>query len=208
VRAAAAWGNAVQSILIGIDNVSAFIGKLFAWCILILTFAICYEVFARYLFRAPTSWAFDVSYMLYGTLFMMAGAYTLSRNGHVRADFAYRLLRPRQQAALDLTLYVVFFVPAMIGMIVYGWDFFVQSYWQNEASSVSPNGPYVWPFKFVIPLAGALVLLQGVAEMIRCFVCFREGDFPPKAHDVKEMEEIVLELAAAKNRAAAQGAAP
>jgi TRAP-type mannitol/chloroaromatic compound transport system permease small subunit len=193
----------VQAILIGIDRVSAFLGKLFAWCILILTFAICYEVFARYLFRAPTTWAFDVSYMLYGTLFMMAGAYTLSRNGHVRADFAYRLLRPRQQAALDLTLYVVFFLPAMIGMIVYGWGFFVQSYWQNEASSVSPDGPLIWPFKFIIPLAGVSVLLQGLAEMARCFVCFREGDFPPKAHDVREMEEIVLELAAAKNKGAA-----
>jgi TRAP-type mannitol/chloroaromatic compound transport system permease small subunit len=193
----------VQSILIGIDRVSAFIGKLFAWCILILTFAICYEVFARYLFRAPTSWAFDVSYMLYGTLFMMAGAYTLSRNGHVRADFAYRLLRPRQQAALDLTLYLLFFLPAMIGLIVYGWDFFRQSYWQNEASSISPNGPYVWPFKFIIPFAAATVLLQGVAEMARCVVCFREGDFPPKAHDVREMEEIVLELAAAKHKGSA-----
>jgi len=193
----------VQAILIGIDRVSAFTGKLFAWCILILTFAICYEVFARYLFRAPTSWAFDVSYMLYGTLFMMAGAYTLSRNGHVRADFAYRLLRPRQQAALDLTLYLLFFLPAMIGMIIYGWGFFVQSYWQNEASSVSPAGPLIWPFKFVIPLAATTVLLQGLAEMARCVVCFREGDFPPKAHDVREMEEIVLELAAAKNKGSA-----
>jgi TRAP-type mannitol/chloroaromatic compound transport system permease small subunit len=193
----------LQNVLVGIDRLSSVVGKLFAWCILALTFAICYEVFARYLFRAPTTWAFDVSYMLYGTLFMMAGAYTLCRNGHVRADFAYRLLRPRQQAALDLTLYIVFFMPAMIGMIVYGWDFFLQSYHQNEASSVSPDGPYVWPFKFVIPAAATLVLIQGLAEMARCVVCFREGDFPPKAHDVREMEEIVLELAAAKNKGAA-----
>jgi TRAP-type mannitol/chloroaromatic compound transport system permease small subunit len=200
----------VQPILIGIDQFSAFIGKLFAWCIVALTGAICYEVFARYIFRAPTGWAFDVSYMLYGTLFMMAGAYTLSRNGHVRADFAYRLLRPRQQAALDLVLYLVFFIPAMVGMIVYGWDFFLQSLRQNEASSVSPTGPLVWPFKFVIPAAAALVLLQGLAEMVRCLVCFRDGDFPPKAHDVREMEEIVLELTQAKLRegqAPAQGAA-
>jgi TRAP-type mannitol/chloroaromatic compound transport system permease small subunit len=132
---------------------------------------------------------------------MMAGAYTLSRNGHVRADFAYRLLRPRQQAALDLTLYLLFFLPAMIGMIIYGWDFFVQSYWQNEASSVSPDGPLIWPFKFIIPLAAATVLLQGLAEIARCVVCLREGDFPSKAHDVREMEEIALELARAKQRA-------
>ncbi|WP_137180213.1 TRAP transporter small permease subunit [Roseomonas sp. AR75] len=188
----------MNTLLLSIDRVSSFVGKAFAWLIVGLTGAICYEVFARYLFRAPTSWAFDVSYMLYGTLFMMAGAYTLCRNGHVRADFAYRLLRPRQQAAIDLALYFLFFLPAMIGLIVFGWDFFLQSYHQREASSVSPTGPYVWPFKFVIPAAAALVLLQGIAEIIRCFICFREGDFPPKAHDVREMEEIVMELAKAK----------
>lgn len=191
----------MQSILLSIDRLSTFVGKVFAWCIILLTGAICYEVFARYLFRAPTSWAFDVSYMLYGTLFMMAGAYTLCRNGHVRADFAYRLLRPRQQAALDLALYLLFFLPAILGLIFFGWDFFLQSFRQNEASSVSPDGPYIWPFKFVIPLAGTLVLLQGLAEIARCLICFRDGDFPPKAHDVKEMEEIMLELAARRRAA-------
>lgn len=182
----------MQAILLGIDRLSGFIGKLFAWCILVLTAVICYEVFARYLFRAPTGWAYDVSYMLYGTLFMMAGAYTLSRNGHVRADFAYRLLPPRRRAALDLTLYLAFFMPALLGMLYFGWNFFLASYGQNEASSVSPTGPYIWPFKFVIPFASALVLLQGMAETARCVICLRDGEFPPRDDDVREMEEVAL----------------
>jgi len=193
----------VQDILLGIDRFSAFIGKLFAWCIVALTGAICYEVFARYLFRAPTGWAFDVSYMLYGTLFMMAGAYTLSRGGHVRADFGYRMLPPHRQALLDLTLYVIFFLPAIIGLIIYGWDFFVASFRQNEASSVSPTGPLVWPFKFVIPFAGTVVLVQGIAEMIRCWICIKTGEWPQKMHDVQEMEDLVLEQARARQQSAA-----
>ncbi len=186
----------MQAILLGIDRLSSFFGKLFAWCILVLTAVICYEVFARYLFRNPSGWAFDVSYMLYGTLFMMAGAYTLCRNGHVRADFAYRLLPARRRAALDLALYLIFFMPAMLGMLYFGWHFFLISYAQNEASSVSPTGPYIWPFKFVIPFASLLVLLQGVAEVIRCIICLRDGDFPPREHDVRELEELALERAA------------
>jgi TRAP-type mannitol/chloroaromatic compound transport system permease small subunit len=191
----------VQAILLGIDRLSSLTGKLFAWCILLLTGVICYEVFARYLFRAPTGWAFDVSYMLYGTLFMMAGAYTLCRNGHVRADFAYRLLSAPRRAALDLTLYLVFFLPAMLGMVYFGWRFFLISYGQNEASSVSPTGPYIWPFKFVIPVASALVLLQGLAEIARCVICLRDGEFPARDHDVREMEEVALERASSQHGA-------
>jgi TRAP-type mannitol/chloroaromatic compound transport system permease small subunit len=198
----------VHAIVLGIDRLSSFFGKLFAWCILILTAVICYEVVARYYFRNPTGWAFDVSYMLYGTLFMMAGAYTLCRNGHVRADFAYRLMSARRRATLDLTLYILFFLPAMLGMLYFGWNFFLISYMQNEASSVSPTGPYIWPFKFVIPLASLLVLVQGVAEMLRCVICLRTGDFPPREHDVKEMEELALERAAQQRQAqAASGGA-
>jgi len=191
----------VQAILLAVDRFSAFIGKLFAWLILALTLAICYEVFARYLFRAPTSWAFDVSYMLYGTLFMMAGAYTLSRGGHVRADFAYRLAPPRGQAGLDLTLYILFFLPAMIGMIIYGWDFFLLSLAQNEQSSISPDGPLVWPFKFVISFAAVVVLIQGFAEIARCVICLREGAWPQKLNDVEEMEVLALEVARQKYEA-------
>lgn len=199
----------MQGILLGIDRISTGFGKLFAWCVLLLTIVICYEVFARYLFRSPSGWAFDVSYMLYGTTFMMAGAYTLCRNGHVRADFAYRLMPVRWRAGLDLTLYLIFFLPAMIGMLYFGWHFFALSYAQNEASSVSPTGPYIWPFKFVIPLASALVLLQGLAEIARCIICLRDGDFPPRDSDVREMEEVALEQAAKQygNKPAHGGAA-
>ncbi|NKE46804.1 TRAP transporter small permease subunit [Roseomonas frigidaquae] len=185
----------MQAVLLTVDRFSALIGKVFAWLILALTLAICYEVFARYLFRAPTSWAFDVSYMLYGTLFMMAGAYTLSRGGHVRADFAYRLAPPRVQAGLDLALYILFFLPAMIGMIIYGWDFFLISLGQNEQSSVSPDGPLIWPFKFVICFAAVVVLIQGFAEIARCVICLREGEWPQKLNDVEEMEVLALEAA-------------
>ncbi|WP_240048223.1 TRAP transporter small permease subunit [Crenalkalicoccus roseus] len=186
----------LQPLLLTVDRISAAVGKLFAWLIVVLTGAICYEVFARYLFRAPTTWAFDVSYMLYGTLFMCAGAYTLSRNGHVRADFMYRLLPPRRQAALDLALYILFFFPAMLALVWFGWQFFEISFHQNERSAFSPEGPLIWPFKFVIPAVGVLMLLQGAAETARCVICLRQGHWPPKLSDVEEMEVLTIKRAA------------
>lgn len=186
----------VQSLLLTADRISTATGKAFAWLIVALTGVICYEVFARYFFRAPTTWAFDVSYMLYGTLFMCAGAYTLSRGGHVRADFLYRLMAPRRQAALDLILYVIFFVPAMLALVYYGWDFFAQSYHQDERSSFSPDGPLIWPFKFVIPAMGVLMLVQGAAEMVRCVVALRTGAWPRRLSDVEETEVVTVQRAA------------
>jgi len=191
----------MQPILLAIDRVSALAGKAGGWAILVLTAAICYEVFARYLFRAPTSWAYDVSYMLYGALFMLAGAYTLSRNGHVRADFIYRSLSPRRQAMLDLPLYLAFFVPGMLALIWFGWTFFELSYVQNERSSVSPTGPLIWPYKFLIPFCGALMLIQGVAEMIRCVIAIRTGAWPDKLADVEETETKAIALAEAQRAA-------
>lgn len=188
----------MQSFLLTIDKISNFFGKAFAWSIVILTFAITYEVFSRYVFRAPTTWAFDVSYILYGTLFMMAGAYAMARNGHVRGDFLYRNFSPRQQAGLDLALWLLFFYPAMIAMIWKGWDFFAQSYFQNERSAFSPQGPVIWPFKFLIPFVGCLMSIQGIAEVIRCVLCIRDGDWPQRLHDVEEMEKLILERAAAE----------
>jgi TRAP-type mannitol/chloroaromatic compound transport system permease small subunit len=193
----------MQRLLIGIDRISAFAGKTAGWAIVVLTAVICYEVFARYLFRAPTSWAYDTSYILYGTLFMLAGAYTLSRGGHVRADFLYRSLSPRGQAMIDLPLYVLFFIPGIVALIWFGWGFFHISYLQNERSSVTPDGPLIWPFKFLIPLSGALMLLQGIAEMIRCVITLRTGAWPEKLADVEEMENQALALAAAQQAAEA-----
>jgi len=184
-----------QPLMLTIDRFSTFIGKTFAWLIVVLTLAICYEVFARYLFRAPTTWAFDVSYMLYGTMFMCAGGYTLSRGGHVRADFLYRMAPVRAQAMLDFCLYLLFFFPAMAALAWYGWDFFAQSWHQNERSAFSPAGPFIWPFKFVIPAVGLLMILQGIAETMRCIAAYRTGRWPPRLGDVQEVEEVALRQA-------------
>ena len=185
----------VQRVLHTIDGISTWVGKTFAWCILLLTFTTSYEVFARYMFGAPTDWAFDASYMLYGTLFMMAGAYTLSRNGHVRGDFLYRAWRPRTQATSDLILYVLFFFPGMLAFIYSGYSFAKLSYMMNEHSAASPDGPIVWPFKWLIPIVGCLMVLQGIVEVIRCIICIRTGEWPKRLHDVEETEKIMLEEA-------------
>ena len=182
----------MQRLLLGIDRLSTFVGQAFAWCILLLTAVVTYEVVARYAFRAPTTWGYDVSYMLYGTLFMMAGAYALSRNGHVRGDFLYRMLSPRRQAWLDGVLYLVFFFPAIFAFMVAGWHFFEDSYRQNERSMFSPTGPVIWPFKLLIPVVGLLLLLQGLVEFVRCLHCIRDGVWPPRLSDVEEMDQLIL----------------
>lgn len=188
----------MQRLLLSIDLLSTRVGQLFAWCILLLTGVIAYEVFVRYVFRAPTTWGYDVSYMLYGTLFMMAGAYALSRNGHVRGDFLYRNFRPTVQAGLDLTLYILFFFPAILAFMISGWSFFAQSLAQNERSMFSPSGPVIWPFKFLIPLVGLLLLLQGLVEVVRCIRCLRDGAWPARLSDVEELEAQILAEAEAK----------
>lgn len=195
----------MQAFLIGIDKFNTFVGKLFAWVIVILTVAICYEVFCRYALRSPTSWAYDVSYILYGTLFMMAGAYTLSRNGHVRGDFLYRNWPPKRQAAVDLVLYFLFFFPGIIALIYSGWGYFYLSYLLNEHSSFSPDGPMIWPFKGLIPITGVLMFMQGVVEVIRCIITLRTGVWPDRLHDVEEMEKLILDEAANKADAEAIG---
>ena len=171
----------MERILHGVDAVSAFAGKAFAWLIVVLTAIICYDVAARYLFRAPTSWAFDGAYILYGSLFMMAGAYTLSRNGHVRGDVLYGFFPPRVQAALDLVLYVLFFLPG-IGALAWAGIEFAQFSWSlREHSSTMAGGPPLYHFKALIPIAGGLVLLQGLAEIIRCIQCIKTGELAPAA---------------------------
>jgi TRAP-type mannitol/chloroaromatic compound transport system permease small subunit len=189
----------LQSVLLGIDRLSAFMGKAFAWCIIALTGVVVYEIIMRYVFRAPTSWAYDVSYMLYGTLFMMAGAYALSRNGHVRGDFLYRNFRPANQARLDLVLYVLFFFPAIFAFMISGWSFAHISFLQNERSMFSPTGPVIWPFKFLIPVVGVLLLLQGVVEVVRCIRCIRTGEWPERLSDVEELEQQILAAAAERD---------
>jgi TRAP-type mannitol/chloroaromatic compound transport system permease small subunit len=195
----------MQRFLLAVDTLNTFIGKLFAWTIVILTLAICYEVFCRYVLRAPTTWAYDASYMLYGTLFMMAGAYTLARNGHVRGDFLYRNWPVKRQAQVDLVLYFLFFFPGIIALIYSGWQYFYLSYLLNEHSSFSPDGPMIWPFKGLIPITGVLMFLQGVVEVVRCTIALRTGQWPERLHDVEEMEKMILEEAANKSDAEAIG---
>jgi len=178
-----------------VDRINTFIGKTVSWAIVVLTLAVCYEVFARYVLRAPTAWAFDASYMLYGLLFMVAGPYTLARNNHVRGDFLYRSWPLRRQASMDLVLYFLFFFPGILALIYAGIPFMQMSWLMNEHSMNSPSGPPIYPFKALIPIAGALMALQGIAEVIRCVVCLRTGAWPPRLHDVEETEKIILQQA-------------
>lgn len=184
-----------ERLLYVVDALSTAFGKVFGWSIFILTFSTSYEVFARYMFGAPTDWAFDASYMLYGTLFMMAGAYALSRNAHVRGDFIYRAWPPRRQAFMDIILYFLFFFPGMLAFIYAGYNYAELSRRFNEHSSASPAGPIIWPFKWLIPIVGVLMVMQGVVEVIRCIVTLRTGQWPTRLHDVEELEKVILEEA-------------
>jgi TRAP-type mannitol/chloroaromatic compound transport system permease small subunit len=185
----------VQSVLHTVDGISTWIGKLFSWLIIGLMAVVCIEVFKRYILNAPTAWIFDAENMLYGTLFMMCGAYTLAQNAHVRGDFLYSSMRPRMQAGLDLSLYILFFIPGIAALIYSGWTFAAESWQINEHSTVTADGPPVWQFKFIIPFAGAFVMLQGVAEIIRCVVCLRTGEWPSRLKDVTEIDVVEEQLA-------------
>ena len=182
----------MNKFLFFIDSLSTWVGKAFAWLILLLTLGVSYEVTVRYVFRAPTTWAFDVSYISYGAMFLMAGAYTLVRNQHVRADMLYRTWQPRMQASLDLTLYILFFLPAVAAFIYAGWNYAQMSIRFREVSIFSPAGVPVFPLKALIPLTGVFLLLQGIAEIIRCLMCIRQNSWPARLHDVEETESIIL----------------
>jgi len=194
-----AENNLVSRTLLAVDRFSTLVGQVFSWTILLLTFAIVYEVFARRFFSAPTNWGYDAQYMLYGTLFMFAGAYALSRNGHVRGDFLYRMMAPRRQATLDLMLYILFFFPAIFAFMVAGFHFFELSFIQNERSMFSPSGPIIWPFKAIIPIVGFIMLLQGLVEVVRCVRAIRSGEWPKRLSDVEELDQIILAQAAEKS---------
>ena len=182
----------MRNVLFMIDRLSTGVGKAFGWCIVVLTLAISYEVFVRYVLRAPTQWAYDISYIMYGALFLMAGAYTLSRNGHVRGDVIYRLFPVRVQATIDLVLYLIFYFPGVSALVYSGWLFGMRSWGFNELSIFSPAGVPVYPLKLLIPVAGVFLFLQGAAEVIRCVICLRTGEWPRRLHDVEEMETIIL----------------
>jgi TRAP-type mannitol/chloroaromatic compound transport system permease small subunit len=177
-----------------VDEFSYWSGKAFSWLIVALTFVVSTEVFKRYILNAPTAWIFDFNNMLYGTLFMMCGGYTLALAGHVRADFVYVNLRPRAQAALDLMLYLLFFIPGIVGLIYAGYGYAADSWRVGEHSTVTAEGPPVYHFKAVIPIAGALVIIQGLAEIVRCIECLRTGAWPSRLEDVEEIDVVGEQL--------------
>jgi TRAP-type mannitol/chloroaromatic compound transport system permease small subunit len=185
----------VQSFLHAIDGLSTWVGKTAAWLIMALMTVVCVEVFKRYILNAPTAWIFDADNMMYGTLFMLCGAYTLAQNAHVRGDFLYSSMRPRTQATLDLILYLVFFIPGIAGLIFAGYYYAADSWRIAEHSNVTANGPPVYHFKSMIPVAGVLVMIQGFAEILRAIVCLKTGEWPSRLHDVAEIDVIEEQLA-------------
>jgi TRAP-type mannitol/chloroaromatic compound transport system permease small subunit len=178
----------MQKTLFFVDKISTWVGQAFSWFIVALTVHVSWEVFSRYVLDNPRAWAFDVMIMFYGTLFMMAGAYTLAKNGHVRGDVIYGFFSPRAQAAVDLTLYIVFFIPGVVALVWAGYTYAAESWAINEHSNITSEGPPVYPFKTVIPLAGAFVLMQGIVEIIRCIICLKTGAWPSREEDVVEVD--------------------
>jgi TRAP-type mannitol/chloroaromatic compound transport system permease small subunit len=178
----------MQKLLLTIDKISTYVGWTFSWLIIGLTFLITYEVYVRYALDAPHSWAFDIMLQMYGTLFMMAGAYTLSKNGMVRGDVLYGFLPVRVQAALDLTLYIVFFLPGMTALCWAGYYYAGDSWAIWEHSSITADGPPLYHFKTIIPIAGAFILVQGFVEMTRCIMCLKAGQWPSRVQDVEEVD--------------------
>lgn len=187
-------GNSMlQNFLLGIDRFSMAVGHAFAWCIVILTLGTSYEVFVRYILNDPTAWAFDMSYILYGALFLMSGAYALSRNAHVRGDVIYRLWPVRVQGTIELVLYFIFFFPGVTALVIAGYGYAHDSFGYREVSVNSPVGVPIWQLKGLIPLAGIMLFIQGVAQVIRCILAIRDGQWPKKLHDVEELEQVIVQ---------------
>ena len=179
--------------LLAVDRLSTWVGKAFAWLIVALMIMVVIEVFKRYALNAPTAWIFDASNMMYGTLFMMCGAYTLSQNGHVRGDFFYGSAKPRTQATLDLVLYILFFIPGVIALTWAGWTYAADS-WAIREQTFNADPLPLYPFKAVIPLAGLIVLMQGLAEILRCIVCLKTGEWTPRLKDADEIDVVEQQL--------------
>jgi TRAP-type mannitol/chloroaromatic compound transport system permease small subunit len=178
----------MQKLLLTIDKISTFVGQAFSWLIVSLTLMISWEVFSRYVLDHPHAWAFDVMIMMYGTLFMMAGAYTLSKAGHVRGDVLYGFFEPRTQATIDLVLYILFFMPGVFALTYAGYYYAAESWAINEHSTITAEGPPIYPFKTMLPLAGAFLLAQGIVEIIRCVICIKQGAWPTRIEDVEEVD--------------------
>ena len=178
----------MQKLFLTVDKLSTFVGQAFSWLIVTLTFMISWEVFSRYVLDHPHAWAFDAMIQQYGTLFMMAGAYTLAKSGHVRGDVLYGFFAPRTQAAIDLVLYVLFFIPGVFALTYAGYFYAAESWAMNEHSNITADGPAIYPFKTMLPLAGGFLLLQGLIEILRCVICLQQGAWPSREEDVQEVD--------------------
>ncbi|AEC19098.1 tripartite ATP-independent periplasmic transporter DctQ [Pusillimonas sp. T7-7] len=178
----------MQKFLLTIDRFNTWIGQLFGWLVLALTLFVTYEVFSRYALGNPHAWSFDAMNMMYGGLFMMAGAYTLSKNGHVRGDVLYGFFPPRLQAGLDLTLYILFFFPGVIALVWAGYTYAAESWMINEHSTITADGPPIYPFKAIIPFAGIALLFQGFVEVVYCIQCLKQGYWTKREEDVEEVD--------------------
>ena len=183
----------VQQLLHAADHISTWVGKAAAWLIVALMLLVCGEVFKRYALNAPTAWIYDANNMMYGTLFMLGGAYTLAHDGHVRGDFLYGSFKPRVQALIDLVLYFAFFIPGIAALTWAGWSYFNDSWSIHEHTFNAVPLP-LYPFKFVIPLAGTIVMMQGVAEIVRCVVCIKTGAWTPRLKDAEESDVVAQQL--------------
>ena len=188
----------MQRFLLTVDKLSTLVGQAFSFLIVLLTLHVSWEVFSRYVLGNPRAWAFDGMIMLYGTLFMMAGAYTLSKNGHVRGDVLYGFFEPRTQATVDLALYVLFFIPGVVALAWAGYNYAAESWAIREHSNITADGPPIYPFKTVIPVAGVILLLQGVVEIVRCLICIRQGEWPSREEDVEEVDVDKLKAMVAR----------
>ncbi len=181
----------MTSIVHAIEELSIWIGRAFGWCILILTLSVAYEVFVRYVLNAPTVWVFDMMVQMYGALFVMAGPYALAQDTHVRADVLYRLWSVRWQTRMDLLLYIVFFFPGMAALVWFGWEIAMDSWRYHEVSWNSPARIQIYYFKTLIPVAGALFIVQGVAECMRCYLAIKTNKWLPRLEDARETEELL-----------------
>lgn len=174
------------------DNLSTSMGKAFSWCIVILMGGTVYEVIMAYVFNAPTLWNFDFSMQMYGAILMMSGAYALATESHVRGDVIYRLFKPKTQAKLDLGLYFIFFFPGVIALAFYGYDYAALAWKIKETSWSSPAQIQIYMVKALIPCAGILLTIQGIAELFRCIICIQTGNWPTRMVVAEETEKILM----------------
>ena len=181
----------MNSFIHSIESISVWVGRAFGWCILILTFSVSYEVFVRYVLNAPTVWVFDMMVQMYGALFLMAGAYALAQDSHVRGDVLYRLFPVRVQATIDFILYILFFFPGMLALFWFGAEIASDSWRYKEVSWNSPARIQIYYFKTLIPVAGGLLIIQGIAEILRCWKAMRSGEWLERLDDIQETEKML-----------------